>query len=288
MVVTSQLNATVTENRCLSPGLFLLRVLPDAPIPDFKPGQYVALGLPCVEKTSVEKASVEIATPPEEGMAEENKEKKIEDISPRTLVKRGTLVKRAYSIASSPSDKGGLEFYIARVNEGELSPNLTDLNKGDRVFVQKKYVGTFTTCDVPDGKNLVFIATGTGIAPFMSMLRAPELLQRFGRVTILHGVRYAQDLAYRDEITELIESRGYNLRYYAAVSRDAGSEGNIRKGYVQSFLEDELVSLERAADHVFLCGNPGMIKAVVGLLSLQGFREHTRKSPGNLHLENYW
>lgn len=277
MVVTSQLNATVTENRCLSPGLFLLRVLPDAPIPDFTPGQYVALGLPRVEK-----ASVELATLREEGIAEENTEKKIEGISPRTLVKR------AYSIASSPSDKGGLEFYIARVNEGELSPNLTDLNKGDRVFVQKKYVGTFTTCDVPDGKNLVFIATGTGIAPFISMLRAPNLLQRFGTVTILHGVRYTQDLAYRDEITELIESRGYNLQYYAAVSRDAGSEGNIRKGYVQSFLEDELVSLEWATDHVFLCGNPGMIKAVVDLLSLQGFKEHTRKSPGNLHLENYW
>jgi ferredoxin--NADP+ reductase len=272
MVVTSQLNATVTENRCLSPGLFLLRVLPDAPIPDFTPGQYVALGLP----------SIEIATPSEDGIAEENKEKKIGVISPRTLVKR------AYSIASSPSEKGGLEFYIARVNEGELSPNLTVLNKGDRVFVQKKYVGTFTTCDVPDGKNLVFIATGTGIAPFISMLRAPGLLQRFGRITILHGVRYVQDLAYRHEIEELIESGAYDLQYYAAVSRDAGSEGDIRKGYVQSFLEDEFVSLEHAADHVFLCGNPGMIKAVVGLLSLKGFKEHSRKSPGNLHLENYW
>ncbi|MGA1191100.1 MAG: ferredoxin--NADP reductase [Bdellovibrionota bacterium] len=272
MVDTSQLNATVTENRCLSPGLFLLRVLPDDPIPDFTPGQYVALGLPCID----------IAARREAGTDEKNKQKEIEGNS------RLTLVKRAYSIASSPSDKKGLEFYVARVNEGELSPNLTNLNIGDRLFVQKKYVGTFTTCDVPDDKNLVFIATGTGIAPFISMLRAPGLLRRFGRITILHGVRYVQDLAYRDEITELIESGVYDLGYYATVSREEGSQENVRKGYIQSLLEDQIVPIEHAVDHIFLCGNPGMIKAVVDLLSLQGFREHTRKSPGNLHLENYW
>lgn len=282
MVVTSQLNATVTENRLLSPGLFLLKVLPDAPIPDFIPGQYVALGLPCAKVVSVESTRVETSPLVEDGITEKKKDKKVE------VASRQSLVKRAYSIASSPSDKEGLEFYIARVGEGELSPNLADLNKGDRLFVQKKYVGTFTTCGVPDGKNLILIATGTGIAPFISMLRAPDLLQRFGRITILHGVRYMQDLAYRSEITKLIESGVYDLHYYAAVSREEGSGETIRKGYIQSFLEDESVPAEQESDHIFLCGNPGMIQTVVGLLTRKGFKEHTRKSSGNLHLENYW
>jgi ferredoxin--NADP+ reductase len=259
MVGNSLLNATVVDNLLLSPGLFLLRVLPDAPIPDFKPGQYVALGLPLAETAAGQSASP-----------------------------RRSLTKRAYSIASSPSDKDALEFYIARVEDGALSPGLSELRAGDRLFVQKKFTGAFTTCEVVAGKNLILIATGTGIAPFISMLRTPEVLRRFGRITILHGVRYKRDLAYAEEITTLINSAEYDLEYFRAVSREEVEEEGLRTGYVQSYVAEGLVTVNKETDHVFLCGNPSMIESVVTLLTAAGFQEHSRKQSGNLHLENYW
>lgn len=250
----AQLNATVILRRELSPGLFEIWIRPDEGIPDFLPGQYVALGLP-------------------ESHEGGEKEK---------------LVKRAYSIASSPERKDALEFYIAEVTEGQLSPRLARLNEGERIFVQRKYVGTFTLESVPAGSDLVFVATGTGIAPFVSMLRTHGTIEKYSSLTLLHGVRYSADLAYRDELLELQSKRGEKFRYYATVSREGPPKWSGEHGYVQKFFTEGKVSVAPETHHLFLCGNPAMIEEVCQLLEGQGFKEHTKKQPGNIHFEKYW
>ena len=249
------LNATVLKTEVLSSGLFELWVKPDESIPDFKPGQYVALGLP--------------------------------DEQPSTNG-REKLVKRAYSIASTPHRKDALEFYIAEVENGELSPRLARLGEGDRIFVQKKYVGTFITDGVPDGSNLILVSTGTGIAPFISILRTPEVVSRFDRITFVHGVRYSRDLAYREEILERQEAEPQKFGYFATVSREGPPEWEGTKGYVQQFFTEGLIPVDSEKDHVFLCGNPAMVTELTEWLSERGFKEHKKKDPGNLHFEKYW
>jgi ferredoxin--NADP+ reductase len=252
----SKLNATVVSNKEVAPGLFFLQVKPDAGVPDFKSGQYVALGL-----------------------AEQDNESK--------------LIKRAYSIGSAPHQKEALEFYIASVSDGELSPRLYQLKEGERLFCATKIVGTFTLDPVPEESDLIFVATGTGLAPFISMLRSNNLWSAGRKIWLLHGVRYENDLAYSDELQSYMRKYRNNFNYLAIVSRPSAGYNGV-KGYVQKFfIEDTAnaglsVLTDPVRQHAFLCGNPAMVAEVSNLLKERGFTEHSRKLPGNLHLENYW
>ena len=132
-------NATVIQKIVMTPNLMTLRVRPDESVPDFKPGQYTVLGL-------------------------SNTESRLEESAPddKTYDKE-TLIRRAYSISSASIEKEYLEFYIALVRSGELTPRLFDLKQGSRLFMGGKIVGMFTLDSVPQKKDLVFIATGTGM-----------------------------------------------------------------------------------------------------------------------------
>ncbi len=240
-------NATLLSRSDISEGLFIIRVKPDFPIPDFIPGQYVALGL----------------------LTEENK-----------------LIKRAYSIASSPDQKDRLEFYIARVDGGALTPRLDKLQSGDRLYVSPKITGTFTLQGVPAGSHVVFISTGTGIAPYISMLRTANVWQHNWKFILIHGVRYEQDLAYKDELEKLAKESDL-FHYYCTVSR-ASEAWQGERGYVGKFLKDGVVQVTPESNHLFLCGNPAMIDELSVFLTQRGFKEHKKRSPGNLHLEKYW
>ncbi len=244
------LNATVLDKKEIADGLFFLWVKPDGEVPDFLPGQYVALGLPDEKKP-------------------------------------GKVLKRAYSIGSSPERKDALEFYIATVIDGELSPRLSELSANDRVFMAPKIVGTFNLKSAPPGSDLIFVATGTGLAPFMSMLRTPLTWENANKITLLHGVRYERDLAYTEQIAGIKKEHEDRFNFFSTVSRPSEWwTGN--KGYVQTFFSDGSLALDSSNQHVYLCGNPAMINDVSGLLFNEGFTEHSRKNPGNLHLENYW
>ncbi len=247
-------NATLQNREEVAPGLFLIKVLPDAGVPDFLPGQYVAMGLP-----------------PERSAALEARKPK--------------LIKRAYSIASSPHEKDGFEFYIALVEEGALTPQLNDLKEGDRLFVADKVVGAFTCEEIPPGKRVFFVSTGTGIAPYISMLRNKKVLDKSDSVHLLHGVRYSSDLAYRDELQNLA-SRQPRFHYHPTVSREDPTWTGER-GYVQNLFKEELTP-HAETDHIFLCGNPAMINELEEKLLAVGFTLHSRKKPGNLHVEKYW
>lgn len=245
-------NATIVKRTEVTNDLIIIAVKPDAGVPTFKAGQYVALGLP-------------------EAASSSGKEK---------------LVKRAYSIGSSPEQKEYIEFFFAVVPNGELTPKLAKLREGDRLFMAPKIVGTFTLDDVPNNANLVFVSTGTGIAPFMAMLRTGSVWTADRKITLVHGVRYAPDLAYVEEL-QSYAAKNPCFKYLATVSRpDASWKGE--KGYVHRFFENGIVAHDPAIDHVFACGNPAMIEDLEKMLLAKSYVVHERKIPGSLHLEKYW
>ena len=256
------LNATLIKRTDLTDNLMLINVQPDDGVPEFIPGQYVALGL-------MPEAPRQAGLP-------------AEAVQP----KEGRMIKRTYSIGSSPEQREDLEFYIAIVPEGALSARLASLKEGDRVYCAPKITGKFTLEPIPQESNIVMVATGTGIAPFISMMRTSTMWERPANITLVYGVRYEQDLAYLAEL-EKLKKKHSAFNYHHTVSRASDSwSGN--KGYVQDLFKKDQVSLDSAKDHLMLCGNPAMIDDVVELLSARGFNEHTRKESGNIHLERYW
>lgn len=258
----SMLNSTLIQRIDVTPELLILRVKPDAGVPDFKPGQYVALGL-LGSARRYEGAAPEAEAPPAD-----------------------KLIKRAYSIGSSPEQRGFLEFYIAVVPTGSLTSRLAALKEGDRLFAQPKVTGTFTLEGIPENRNLVLVSTGTGLAPFMSMVRTGEIWSPSRKITVVHGVRYPTDFAYADELSSYQES-GKGLCYLPIASR-AGEDYTGRKGRIQRLFEDKLVHPNPEEDSVFLCGNPAMIADLERHLCDRGFVLHSKKTPGNLHVEKYW
>jgi ferredoxin--NADP+ reductase len=256
------LNSTLVGRIEVTPELLILQVRPDGGVPDFKPGQYVALGLP---GSSMRYAAA---------------------LPEREVVAPDKIVKRAYSIGSSPSQKDFLEFYIAVVPDGSLTSRLAALQAGDRLFAQPKVTGTFTLEGVAPERNLLLISTGTGLAPFMSMVRTGDIWAPQRKITVVHGVRYPSDFAYADELMSF-QASGRNFEYLPIASR-AGGEFSGRRGRIQKLFEDSVVVPHPERDSVFLCGNPAMIDDLEKHLHGRGFTVHSKKTPGNLHVEKYW
>jgi ferredoxin--NADP+ reductase len=260
-------NAVVVGRRDLTDGLATLRVAPvGAAVPEFAPGQFVQLGLPCGAAGALERS----------------------------------IEKRAYSIASTPTDKEGFELLIALVPGGGLTPALWTLKAGDPCWLDPTPLGSFTLEHVPPGRDLVLVATGTGIVPYVSMLRSyargrplhrPD---RWRRCAVVHGVRRAADLAYGDELRTLCNADP-SLCYLPTVSREPeDSAWSGLRGRVQAVLDGEVyrasagIELRPETCHVFLCGNPNMIDELRASLVLRGFKPGSARRGGNLHTERYW
>lgn len=245
-------NATVSKNIKIHSGLFKLSVKLDSDsISSYLPGQYTTLGLPKPGDETGKK-----------------------------------FIKRAYSLCSSPDEHGELEFFIALVDSGELTPRLAPLSPGDRVLCGPKITGTFTLKEVPSQSHLILIATGTGLAPYISMLRTKSTWDNFTDITLVNGVRYEHDLAYVDEIEQLKLSHP-GLQYYSTVTRPQG-QWNGKVGRIQKLFEERVVEVDANRSHVFLCGNPAMIEEAQVLLETFGLKEHSKKEAGNIHIEKYW
>lgn len=257
------LNSTVVGRIDITPELMILQVKPDGGVPAFQPGQYVAIGLP--------------GSAPRYSGAPDEAEVPAAD----------KLIKRAYSIGSSPSAGDHFEFYIAIVPSGALTSRLAVVKPGDRIFSQPKVTGTFTLDGVPHDHNLVLVSTGTGLAPFMSMIRTPATWTPGRKITVVHGVRYPQDFAYAEELSSFSSSNP-GFSYLPIASRADASFGG-RKGRVQALFEDGSIQLTPEIDHVFLCGNPAMIDDLErDLTNKLGYVVHSKKAAGNLHVEKYW
>ncbi len=267
-----ELNAVVTQKVEVTPELIILQVTPDGwELPDFEPGQFAVLGL-------TGSASRTTWADPEE--------------EPPDPIR---LIRRAYSIASSSVAKEYMEFYVILVRDGALTSRLFALEMGDPIWLGKKVSGMFTLDQVPLDKHVVLAATGTGLAPYMSMLRTHLPDETGRRYAVLHGARHSWDLGYRSELTTM-QQLCSNFTYISLISRPANEPvpwGGLT-GYVQDLwtggeLDKEWGFRPTPADtHVFLCGNPNMCEDMMVLLSKEGFQEHSKKTPGEVHVERYW
>jgi ferredoxin--NADP+ reductase len=198
-----------------------------------------------------------------------------------------TLV-RAFSFVNPPHDPV-LEFYGIVVPEGPLSPRLARLTAGDRMVVASNPAGFLVLREVPDAETLWLVSTGTGLAPFLSILRTEAPWQRFRNVVLVHAVRHARELAYQEMIRKL--EKDHPLRYVTFVSREPhpGALG----GRIPAAMRDG--RLEAAAGarfdercHVMLCGNPQMLRDATGALVERGLRKHRRRTPGHITVESFW
>lgn len=209
--------------------------------------------------------------------------------------KSGKPVLRAYSIVSA-NYEDHLEFFSIKAPDGALTSRLQHLQVGDQLLVSTKPTGTLLISDLHPGRNLYLLSTGTGLAPFLSIIRDPETYERFERVIVVHGVRYIEDLAYDDFLVhglpndkllgEMIAGR---LFYYPMVTR----EPFRHQGRITHAIEDgrwtvdlNLDSLDPAHDRVMVCGGPDMLEEISTLLIDRAFSASTHVgAPGECVIE---
>jgi ferredoxin/flavodoxin---NADP+ reductase len=193
----------------------------------------------------------------------------------------GRPLLRAYSIASANHDDY-LEFFSIKVQNGSLTSQLQHLKQGDQILVSRKPTGTLVIHDVHPGRNLYLLSTGTGLAPFLSIIKDPETYQRFAKVVLVHGVRHVNELAYGERITGELPQDEFigemvrdQLIYFPTVTREPfRHQGRITE-LLQSgrlFSSIGLPPMEAALDRAMLCGSPGMLKDTRAILDAWGFK----------------
>jgi len=267
----TQLNATVSQRIDVAPGLMVLCVAPDKDVPRFEPGQFAVIGLPA--------GAPRVAlSDPGEPVADPDK-----------------LIRRAYSLASPSLPGNHLELFVTLVRSGELTPRLFALQPGARLWVGPKITGLFTLADVPPDQNLALVATGTGLAPYMSMLRTRLEAGGPRKVAVMVGARHSWDIGYVSELRTM-QRLAPTFTFLPIVSRPDGepTPWGGAKGHVQSLWTggalEQAWGFKPKADntHVFLCGSPAMIEDMTQLLEAEGFKAHEKGSPGQIHVEKYW
>jgi ferredoxin--NADP+ reductase len=202
----------------------------------------------------------------------------------------GERVGRPYSLVNAP-DEQPLEIYFNEIPEGPLTPKLSDLEVGDRIWVSAKANGVFTMNNVVSRRHLWMLATGTALGVYLSMLKTQEPWERFERIILVHGARNAGELSYGETIAELQAAHEGHFTFVTALTRDA-SETSLQ-GRITNLLENG--ALEAAADakitaedsHLMLCGNSAMIKDVRAWLEAHGLKRHKRLEPGHYTTEQY-
>ncbi len=193
----------------------------------------------------------------------------------------GKPLTRAYSIAS-PNYEEHLEFFSIKVQNGPLTSRLQHLQPGDPIIVSRKPTGTLVLHDLLPGKNLYLLSTGTGLAPFMSIIQDPETYERFEKVILVHGVRYVGELAYTDFITRKLPENEFfgeeirnKLIYYPTVTREPfRNQGRLTELVASGRLFEDigLPPFNPAIDRAMVCGSPAMLKDCCEMLNAHGFR----------------
>ncbi|HLU16332.1 MAG TPA: ferredoxin--NADP reductase, partial [Burkholderiaceae bacterium] len=187
----------------------------------------------------------------------------------------GKPLMRAYSIVSANYEEN-LEFLSIKVPDGPLTSRLQHLKEGDHVLISRKPVGTLVVDDLNPGKHLYLFATGTGLAPFMSIIKDPEVYERFEKVILMHGVRFKSELAYADFIQNELPNNEYfgdmvsgKLIYYPCVTREPFKNQGRITHMVESgklFKDTGLPELNPETDRAMICGSPAMLEEVSAML----------------------
>lgn len=194
----------------------------------------------------------------------------------------GKPLMRAYSIASANYDDE-LEFFSIKVPDGELTSRLQNIKIGDPILLSTKPTGTLLADHLLPGKHLYLISTGTGLAPFLSIIRDPEIYERYDKVILTHGVRTVSELAYQNVIEQELASNEFfggqvqdQLIYYPSVTRERyRNQGRLTDLIESGQLFDDigLPSLNTEHDRFMICGSPSVLKDTCALLDARGFKE---------------
>lgn len=189
---------------------------------------------------------------------------------------------RAYSIASANYEEE-MEFFSIKVEDGPLTSRLQKIQPGDEILISKKPTGTLLVDDLLPGKNLYLLSTGTGLAPFLSIIRDLYTYEKFDKVILTHGVRYKSELAYQDYIMNELPNDEYlgelireKLVYYPTVTReDYENQGRLTQLMESGKLYSDLglPTPNKQDDRFMLCGSPSMLKDLTAILDAQGFDE---------------
>ena len=208
----------------------------------------------------------------------------------------GQIVWRAYSIASASYDEH-LEFFSVVVPNGAFTSRLARLKEGDAIHVERKSYGFLTTDRFEAGRDLWMLATGTGLAPFLSILHEFETWESYDNLVLVQSVRTQAELAYEDLIRSFDKSEYYaefahKLRYLRIVTREpvqGALRDRVTKLLTSGVLEENVgLKLDHDRSRIMLCGNPEMVEDSRKLLVERGFRVSRRGDPGHLAVENYW
>jgi ferredoxin/flavodoxin---NADP+ reductase len=202
----------------------------------------------------------------------------------------GSRIAKPFSFVNPPDDPV-LEFYGVIVPEGPLSPRLAHLKAGDVLYVADNPAGWLIVSELPAAEDLWLVATGTGIAPFLSILCTEGPWQRYQKVILVHAVRHATELVYRD-LLEKIQSKRKQFQIVTVVSREAhpaSLAGRVPQAVSDGRLEQvagATIAPERS--QFMLCGNPAMLKDMAAALAARGLKKHRRRSPGQITVESFW
>ena len=210
------------------------------------------------------------------------------------LVVNGKPLLRAYSIVSA-NYEDQLEFLSIKVPHGPLTSRLQHIRPGDKVIVGRKPTGTLVIDYLLPGKRLYLLGTGTGLAPFMSIVRDPDTYDKFEQIILVHGVREVDELAYHDVLVEHLPKHEFlgemvtqKLRYYPTVTRQSYRNMGRITTLIESgklFKDLGLPVIDPAADRVMICGSPAMLRDLKHMLEQRGFKEGNTSTPGDFVIE---
>lgn len=203
----------------------------------------------------------------------------------------GSIVGRPYSLVNAPQERP-LDFYFIVVPGGPLSPRLAALPPGAAILVAAQATGFMTLKEVPASPHLWLISTGTGVGPFLSILKTATPWQRYERVVLVHAVRTVDELNYADTIRQVATAYPRQFTYIPFVSREACAyalPGRIPQAIENGSLEQKAgIAFSADNSQVMLCGNPDMVEDTRNMLIARGMRKHSRREPGQISMERYW
>lgn len=206
----------------------------------------------------------------------------------------GRPLLRAYSMASANHEES-LEFFSIKVADGPLTSRLQQIKEGDTILVGRKATGTLITDNLIAGKRLLLLSTGTGLAPFASLIKDPDVYERFETIVLVHGCRQVSELAYGEQLVarlredelfgELLQDK---LIYYPTVTREPfRNRGRITDLIASSQLFDDIGAspLNIDTDRIMMCGSPAMLEELRDMLGARGFEEGNHSEPGHFVIE---
>ena len=200
-------------------------------------------------------------------------------------------IQRAYSFVNPPSAPYH-EFYLVEIPDGELTPSLGPLQEADTLLVQSQATGFLILDEVPSGRDLWLLSTGTAIGPFLSMLADGEAFDRFENLVLVHGVRRGEELSYQGLIASFAEQHGARFHYVPFVSREGwpgAMAGRIPAAIAGGRLQARVgLACSPEQSQVLIWGNPAMGEETQQTLLELGLAKNLRRAPGNISAENYW